>query len=122
MLTQGNSVSSYSAYTKVYELKNIGEFDSAVKTSAQKIMCVMYHNGNPTQEEDFDGLKQDYTNVHMYKVNTLEAEDIKSKYADGSSKPYFKFYKAGSKIDEIKYAKWSQQEIDLKAALAKHDG
>ena len=58
----------------------------------------------------------------MYKVNTLNADDIKNKYADGSSKPYFKFYKAGSKIDEIKYAKWSQQEIDLKAALAKHDG
>jgi hypothetical protein len=68
----------------------------------------MYHNGNPTQEEDFDDMKQDYTNVHMYKVNTLEAEDIKSKYADGSSKPYFMFYKAGSKIDEVKYGKWTQ--------------
>ena len=43
----------------------------------------------------------------MYKVNTLNAEDIKSKYADGSSKPYFKFYKAGSMIEEIKYSKWS---------------
>ena len=33
MLTQGNSVQSYSSYTKVYELNNLAEFDSAVKTS-----------------------------------------------------------------------------------------
>jgi hypothetical protein len=82
----------------------------------------MYHNGNPTQEGDFDGLKQEFTDVHMYKVNTLNADDIKNKYADGSSKPYFKFYKAGNKIAEVKWAKWSQQEPELKGALAIHDG
>ena len=31
----------------------------------------------------------------MYKVNTLNSDDIKNKYADGGAKPYFKFYKNG---------------------------
>jgi hypothetical protein len=58
-------------------------------------MAVCYHNGCRTAEDAFDGMKTQYPKVHMYKVNTLNADDIKSKYADGSSKPYFKFYKNG---------------------------
>jgi hypothetical protein len=58
-------------------------------------MAVCYHNGCPTAERGWDTIKGDYQNVHCYKVNTLNADDIKAKYADGSSKPYFKFYKNG---------------------------
>ena len=58
-----------------------------------KVMCVCYHNGCSTAEAGFDKLKSQYHNVHLYKVNTLNADDIKAKYADGNSKPYFKFYK-----------------------------
>ena len=57
------------------------------------IMAVMFHNGNPNQEKEFDGMKSQYPNVHMYKVNTLNSYDIRDKYADGGAKPYFKFYK-----------------------------
>ena len=53
-------------------------------------------------------MKKDYPNVHLYKVNTLNADDIKSKYADGSSKPYFKFYKDFTFQDQVTYkSKWS---------------
>lgn len=54
----------------------------------------------------------------MYKVNTLRASDIKDKYADGGSKPYFKFYKNGSLDDEVKYEReWSSHEPKVRAAL-----
>ena len=59
-------------------------------------MCVCYHNGCAGPEKDFDDMKSSYPNVHMYKVNTLNSDDIKNKYADGSSKPYWKFYKNGN--------------------------
>ena len=85
-------------------------------------MCVCYHNGCRNEEEDFDEMKPDYINVHCYKVNTLEADDIKAKYADGSSKPYFKFYKNNSLIDEVKYKSWGVNMPLVKDALAKHDG
>ena len=55
-------------------------------------MAVCYHNGCPTAEKGFDNLKTIYDKVHMYKVNTLNAKDVRDKYADGGSKPYFKFY------------------------------
>ena len=86
-------------------------------------MCVCYHNGCSTAEAAFDRMKPDYTTVHMYKVNTLNADDIKEKYADGSSKPYFKFYKNGDMVDEVKYKRnWSEHEPLIKDALAKADG
>ena len=39
----------------------------------------------------------------MIKVNTLNSEDTKKKYADESSKPYYKAYKGGIFVDEIRY-------------------
>lgn len=44
-----------------------------------------------------------YLNVRLYKVNTINTEDIKNKHADGGSKPYFKFYKNGLMVAELKY-------------------
>ena len=76
-------------------MKNIGEFNNAVATAGSKIMAVCYHNGCPTAEKGWDNMKSSYPNVHMYKVNTLNADDIKKQYADGASKPYFKFYHNG---------------------------
>ena len=68
-------------------------------------------------------MKSAYPNVHCYKVNTLDAEDIKAKYADGASKPYFKFYRNGVFIDEVKYQRnWNDHEPVVKAALARHNG
>ena len=66
-------------------------------------MAVCYHNGCPTAEKGWDNMKSSYPNVHMYKVNTLNADDIKKQYADGASKPYFKFYHNGKFLDEVKY-------------------
>ena len=80
---------------KVYELKNLSEFNSAVVTAGSRPLFVCYHNGCPTEEQAWDGMKSEYSKVHMYKVNTLNSADIKNKYADGGSKPYWKFYKSG---------------------------
>ena len=66
-------------------------------------MAVCYHNGNPTAEAAWDKMKKDYGKVQLYKVNTLRADDIKGIYADGSAKPYFKFYKTGNFVNEVKY-------------------
>ena len=81
-------------------------------------MAVCYHNGCRAAEDAWDTMKSQYPKVHMYKVNTLRASDIKDKYADGGSKPYFKFYKNGSLDDEVKYEReWSSHEPKVRAAL-----
>ena len=99
----GGGGMSYSTSGKVYELKNMSEFDSAVSGAGNNTMVVCFHNGCRTAEDGFDNMKSDYTNLHLYKVNTLNSYDIRDRYADGGSKPYFKFYRNGNKIDEVKY-------------------
>ena len=81
-------------------------------------MAICYHNGCREEEDSWDTLENRYPRVCFYKVNTLNADDIKNKYADGSSKPYFKFYKNGSLIDEVKYGKpWSSRKPIVEDAL-----
>ena len=86
------------------------------------MMCVMFHNDNPVQENEFDLMKQEYTNVNLYKVNTLLSADIRERHSDGSTKPYFKFYKGGHQVADVKYSEWPQQEVELRAYLNKQDG
>ena len=108
---------------KVQQLENLGEFNGAIACSKDKIMAVCFHNGNPTPEKAWDLMKKDYDKVQLYKVNTLKADDIKSIYADGSAKPFFKFYKNGQLQDEVKYkSNWNENEPLVKAALARHNG
>ena len=85
----------YDPEAKIYELKNLTEFDQAVKDAGELVFAVMYHNGCSTQERGWDEMKPNYPNVRMYKVMTINAPDIRDRYADGSGKPYFKFYKKG---------------------------
>ena len=92
----GGNSGTYSSSGKVTELKDLDQFNTAVGATNGAIMAVCYHNGCPTEEAAWDGMKSEYTKVHMYKVNTLNADDIKNKYADGGSKPYWKFYKNGN--------------------------
>ena len=68
-----------------------------------KTLAICYHNGCPTAEAAWDVMKPQFPSVHMYKVNTLNSEDIKSRYADGASKPYFKFYNNFIVEAEVKY-------------------
>ena len=72
-------------------------------SASGKIVGICYHNGNKAAEDAWDRAKAYFPNVHLYKVNTMNAEDIKNKYADGGSKPYFKFYKNSELQDEVKY-------------------
>ena len=92
-------------------------------TDAQgKVVAILYHNGCPSAESAFDQMKMEYNNVCLYKVNTLNAEDIKNKYADGGSKPYFKFYRNSTMVEEVKYqSNWNNHEPVVRAALAKHN-
>ena len=103
----GNSLQlwSYSAAGKVYQLKDASEFKRAAAAAGSKFMAVCYHNGCRTEEEAWDAMKSTYPNVHMYKVNTLSAEDIRDAHAVGSSKPYWRFYLKGTQTDEIRYQK-----------------
>ena len=83
-----------------------------------RIMAICYHNGCPTPEAAWDGMKKMYPNVHMYKVNTLNASDIKDKYADGASKPYFKFYKNFKLDSEVKYmSNWDDLNLKVRGHL-----
>ena len=66
-------------------------------------MGVCYHNGCPTAERSWDRMEPQYPGVLFYKVNTIKSEDIRDKYADGSNKPYFKFYMKGEVVNEVKY-------------------
>ena len=91
----------------VKELRDLSDFKQAIKDAGSRILCVMFHNGCRYEEEDYDTMKSTYgTRVHMVKVNTLNSDDIKNKYADGSAKPFFKAYKDGTLVDEIKYEAW----------------
>ena len=42
------------------------------------------------------------------KVNTLDAAQIRDKYADGNAKPYFKFYKNNEESEIVKNSKWGK--------------
>ena len=113
----------YTSRGKVYELTTLDEFNDAVTGANGNIVAICYHNGCPQAEDAWNIMKPQYPNVHLYKVNTLNAEDIKSKYADGSTKPYFKFYKDGNLQDEVKYiSSWSSHEQKVREFLAKHNG
>ena len=108
---------------KVYQLRNLGEFDEAIETAGNKVMAVQYHNGCSTAERGWDEMKINWKNIHMYKVNTLNSYDIRDKYADGSSKPFFKFYRKGEFIDEVKYmSNWSSHRPKVEEVLAKYNG
>ena len=78
----------------VKELKNLAELEEAFAKAGSKIVAICYHNGCPTAEAAWDQMQGEYDKVCFYKVNTINSEDIKNKYADGSGKPYFKFYKS----------------------------
>ena len=59
----------------------------------------------------------------MFKVDVLNAADIRDKYADGNLSPYWKFYKDGGMLEEVKYKKpWCDQEPILRSVIAKHNG
>ena len=112
---------SYSSGGKVKELVSMTDFNNAISGAGSNIMAVCFHNGCREEEADWDGMKSDYPNVHMYKVNTLNSDDIKNKYADGSSKPYFKFYRHGTFQDEVKYGNWSSNRSRVREYLARHN-
>ena len=93
----------------------MSDFNSAISGAGNKIMAVCFHNGCRTAEDGWDNMKINFPNVHMYKVNTLNSDDIKNRYADGSSKPYFKFYRNGQFQDEVKYkSSWANHEPDVR--------
>ena len=39
---------------RVYQLRNMTEFDEAIETAGNKVMAVMFHNGCSTQEHGRD--------------------------------------------------------------------
>ena len=74
-------------------------------------MLVMYYNNANSCEPPqrwLDEIKKTYPNVRIFKVQTQNVPDIRDRYADGGSKPFFKFYKQGEKIDDVAYSgTWS---------------
>ena len=118
----GGSEIQYNAEGEVQELKNMSEFEGAMSSAQGKVVAMMYHNSCPGPEQDYNKWKQMYQNVRIYKVNTINAEDIKSKHADGSSKPFFKFYRNGLMISELKYQNsWDNQIPKIKDFLLKYN-
>ena len=79
------------------------EFAKAIKNAGRKVVGICFHDGSTAVEKSWASLKPEYTNVHLYKVNTLNSLDIRDRYADSSVKPYFKFYKDGVLVSEVKY-------------------
>ena len=74
---------------------NLIDFNKAMIGADGKVLCIMYYNDKcQAAEVAFNRIKLEYPSVVFYKVETVKAPDIKNKYADGASKPYFKFYKS----------------------------
>ena len=108
---------------KLVELRNLGEFNDAMVAAQGKIMGVCFHNNNGSVPGGFEAMKSIYPNVHLYKVNTINSQDIRVKYADSGSKPYFKFYRSFIFQDMVKYdSNWKNQEPKIKEALSRHNG
>ena len=64
-----------------------------------------------------------YRNINFYKVNTVDAHEIKNLFACTGAKPYFKFYNHGELIDEVKKTTWKDtQEPELLEKMQKHNG
>ena len=107
----------------VVELKNLNEFNKVMANAGESVVVVLYHNECPTAESEFDKMENEYSNCIFCKVNTLNSTDIREKYACLGANPYFKFYKNGTLIDEIKFKiYWRDQECAVRKALAKHNG
>ena len=53
----------YTSTGKVYELKNLNEFNTAMLAAAGKIVAICYHNGCREPEASWDEMKSQYTNV-----------------------------------------------------------
>jgi hypothetical protein len=105
----------------VKELRDLSDFNQAIRDAGSKMLCVMFHNGCRNEENDYDTMKNTYgSQVHMVKVNTLNSDDIKNKYADGGSKPFFKAYRNGNLVDEVKYGSWSSNKGKVQDWLARH--
>ena len=107
---------------KVLELKAISDFNSAISVSGGRVMAVCFHNGCDAEEADYDTMKARYPGVCLYKVNTLNSDDIKKKYADGAAKPYFRAFRGGNLLDEIKYDSWDNNKARVEDWLARHSG
>ena len=77
----GNNASEgYSPKGKVTELKSLTEYDTAMAGAGEhNVVAICYHNLCPSAEEAWDKMKESYSNIHLYKINT-------DKYAAGSSK------------------------------------
>ena len=116
-------IPSYGVDEKVYTIRNLAEFDEAVREAGELVMAVCFNNGNAMEEGEWDKIKPQYAKVRCYKVNTLNAQDVRDKYADGHAKPYFKFYNHGELIDEVKKTTWKDtQEPELLEKMQKHNG
>ena len=114
----------YNHKSEVEQLLSLENFDKASEAAGDKVLAICYHNGCATAEAGWDAMKAEYINVHMYKVNTLSAPEIRDKYACGGSKPYFKFYnKDKEMIQEVKYkTPWTAQEPEVRQAMHTHNG
>jgi hypothetical protein len=107
------------------ELKSLDDFDEACEAAgSERIMAVMYYNDKCKEaEEGYAELEWMYSKLVLCKCQTQNVGDVRDKYADGGSKPYFYFYKDGEKIDTVAYAKkWANQSYSVKEALKKHNG
>ena len=106
---------------KVETIQSIKQFEDAMKNSGDKVVVVAFVNDQghcKDAEASMDRFKNQYKEINFYKVNTKQSEELKNRYADGNSKPYFKFYRNGKVDSEVKYVQnWSDNEPALKAKL-----
>ena len=54
-------------------------------------------------EINFEAMQKEFPHVQFCKVNTVRSPDIRDKYADSSGKPYYKFYRGVSQIDDVSF-------------------
>ena len=83
---------------KVETIQSIKQFEDAMKNAGDKVVVVAFVNDQGhcrDAEVSMDRFKNQYKEIRFYKVNTKQSEELKNRYADGNSKPYFKFYKGG---------------------------
>ena len=50
-------IPSYEVAEKVYTIRNLAEFDEAVREAGELVMAVCFNNGNAMEEGEWDKIK-----------------------------------------------------------------
>ena len=85
-----------------------------------KVISVMYHCSNLEAKENFNKVQASFPNISCYELDLNTAEEIKQNIESSDTYLFWHFYRCSNLVGGVKYyARWEDQETELKAQLTK---